>query len=289
MTKDYVEIHLVTSAEAGELVGLLEETACLGASEQEGGLHLYWPKDRWHPEVLGALKGALRQLGDRQAEDTITISELPDQDWNERWAASLEPIRLGARILVRQSWNSAAIPAGGFELVIDPKRAFGTGYHATTQLIAEWLEEVIQGGERLLDVGTGSGILAMVALRLGAGAALGIDNDPEAIECAGEYAAANGFGPELELRVAALEDLHPEQFDLVVANLDRKMLLRYFPMFHTWVRPGGSLLVSGLLSDDHPGIRAALATTGWVERSRRERDEWMALELRKAGRRIEGK
>ena len=154
---------------------------------------------------------------------------------------SLQPIRLGERILVRQSWNSAPVPDGGFELVIDPKRAFGTGYHATTQLIASWLEEMIRGGERVLDVGTGSGILAMAALRLGASSALGIDNDPEAIECAQEYAAVNDFGAELELRVAALEDLGSGQFDLVLANLDRNTLMRYFADFRKHVSAGGRL------------------------------------------------
>ena len=95
----------------------------------------------------------------------------------------------------------------GIELVIDPRRAFGTGYHATTQLVVEWLEAHVRGGGVVLDVGTGSGILAMTAIRLGAASALGVDNDPVAVECAREYAVLNGFGPELELRVASFEDL----------------------------------------------------------------------------------
>lgn len=282
MKNDYVEIHLLTAVDAGDLLGLIDGTGCLGAHEKNEGLCLYWPSELWCPEMLRMLGEALRQLGDQQAVNTMKIVDLPDYDWNERWAASLQPIGLGRRILVRQSWNSGDVPPGGFDLVIDPKRAFGTGYHATTQLIAEWLEELVCGRERLLDVGTGSGILAMVALRLGAGSALGIDNDPEAIECAREYASINGFGPELQLRVAALEDLCPESYDLVLANLDCKTLLRYLVVLRTYLRSTGTLLISGLQQGDYPEIAEALAAAGWQVRGRRERDDWLALALREA-------
>ena len=282
MKNDYVEIHLLTAVDAGELLGLIGETGCLGAHEKNDGLCLYWPSELWRLEMLRMLGEALRQLGDQQALNTVRIVNLPDQDWNERWAASLQPISLGRRILVRQSWNSGDVPPGGFDLVIDPRRAFGTGYHATTQLIAEWLEEMVSGGERLLDVGTGSGILAMVALRLGAGSALGIDNDQEAIECAQEYASINGFGPELQLCVAALEDLCAESYDLILANLDCRTLLRHFTLLRTYLKSAGTLLISGLQQGDYPEIAEALAAAGWQVRGRRERDDWLALALQKA-------
>ncbi len=250
MAKEHIEARVLTAVDAGELVWLLEESGCLGASEQDGTLTLSWARENWGEQTLAALKQALRELGDQQAAETLTTRALPDQDWNARWAASLQPIQLGHRVCVRQSWNSITVPAGGIELVIDPKRAFGTGSHATTQLIAEWLQDHVRGGENVLDVGTGSGILAMAALRLGASRALGIDNDPEAIECAQEYAVVNGFGPELQLQMATLENLRPQAFDWLLANLDRKTLLIYFRTFHDFLKPGGGVLVSGLKSDD---------------------------------------
>jgi ribosomal protein L11 methyltransferase len=280
MAKRYIEVHIRSFVDAGELLGLLDDQACLGALEREDGLCLYWQKEHWHANLLQDLLDALRRLSGSDAVSNPEVIELEDQNWNARWAQSLQPIRLGERILVRQSWNSASVPDGGFALVIDPKRAFGTGYHATTQLMASWLEEKVRGGERVLDVGTGSGILAMAALRLGASYALGIDNDPEAIECALEYAVANDFGTELELRVAAPEDLGPERFDLVLANLDRNTLLRYCAGFRKHVRAGGKLLISGLQSEDFQDISGAAARTGWRIHSRRERAEWIALELR---------
>jgi ribosomal protein L11 methyltransferase len=282
--KEFVEVQLRTEVDAGDLYALLEANGCAGAWETNDGVCcLYWARNSWNPETLRALKTLLQQLGDPTAEKTIHTHDVPDQDWNASWAASLQPIQLGGRVLIRQSWNSAAIPPGGFELVIDPKRAFGTGYHATTQLLAEWLQDLALEGQHVLDLGTGSGILAMIALRLGAGHVLGADIDPEAIECAREYSGVNGFGSELELRVATLDELEGRQFDLLLANLDRMTLPKHFSRFHASLRRGGRLLISGLQQEDYDEISAALAATGWEITGRRNRDEWMALELREAG------
>jgi ribosomal protein L11 methyltransferase len=283
MNPGTMEIRIITSVDAGELLGMLEETACLGAWVREDGFCLYWPVDDWDHTILHILRDALQRLGVVVDARTLTVAELQDQDWNARWAESLQPIRLGRRILIRQSWNAAAIPDGGFELIIDPKRAFGTGYHATTQLIVEWLEDRIRAGMRVLDVGTGSGILSMVALRFGAASALAIDHDPEAIECAREYAAVNGFGAELELRVAELAELDREEFDLVLANLDRNTLVRLFDFFHRFVKSGGCLLISGLQRDDETEISESLEAAGWMVVDKRWRDEWLALEVRLYG------
>lgn len=282
MNPKYMEIRVITSVDAGELLGMLEKTACLGAWTREDGFCLYWPADGWDPRSLHILEDSLRRLGASVEAGTLTVAELQDRDWNARWAESLQPIKLGRRILIRQSWNAAAIPEGGFELIIDPKRAFGTGYHATTQLMAEWLEDKVRAGGRVLDVGTGSGILAMVALRLGATSALAIDQDPEAIECAREYAAVNGFGAALELRVTELAELEREEFDLVLANLDRNTLVRHFDCFHRFVKAGGCLLISGLQRDDETEISGSLEAAGWLVLDRRCRDEWLALALRAA-------
>jgi ribosomal protein L11 methyltransferase len=282
MNPGTMEIRIITSVDAGELLGMLEETTCLGAWAREDGFCLYWPADDWDPTILHILRDALQRLGVVVDARTLTVVELQDQDWNACWAESLQPIRLGRRILIRQTWNAAAIPDGGFELIIDPKRAFGTGYHATTQLMVEWLEEKVRAGARVLDVGTGSGILAMVALRFGAASALAIDHDPEAIECAREYAAVNGFGAELELRVAELAELDPEEFDLVLANLDRNTLVKHFDFLHRFVKSGDCLLISGLQRDDETEISESLQSLGWAVLDRRWRDEWLALELRSA-------
>jgi ribosomal protein L11 methyltransferase len=279
--REYVEVLIQAQMDSDDLMAVLDLEACLGASESDRGIHLYWKKESWNSEAMESVKNALADLG-QPAGIRIEVSDIPDRDWNASWAASLQPILLGSGILIRQSWNAAKVPENGFELIIDPKRAFGTGYHATTQLVVEWLEKRRERGERVLDVGTGSGILAMVALRTGAASALGIDNDPEAIECAREYAAVNGFGAELDLQIKSLEDLEESPFDLVLANLDRKTLTPYFAKFPALIKEGGWLVVSGLLQEDHEEIAEIIKAAGWDIVAKRVREEWMALQLRRA-------
>lgn len=171
---------------------------------------------------------------------------------------------------------------GDVELIIDPKQAFGTGRHTATQLLVEWLEDVIRIDDRVLDVGTGSGILAMVALRLGAAKALGLDTDLVAIECAREYAVVNGFGSELAIRVGTLDDSLDNaatRIDLVLANLDRQTLLELAPALCTYAARGARLLLSGLLADQQAEVATSFAAHDVSVRAVRERDGWVALEL----------
>jgi ribosomal protein L11 methyltransferase len=196
---------------------------------------------------------------------------------NAAWAASLQPIRLGRRIRIRQTWHEPDPDFNGIELIIDPKRAFGTGYHATTQLIIEWLEEYICNGVRVLDVGTGTGILAMAAIRLGAASALGIDNDPVALECAREYAVGNGFGSELELRVASFENLEAGKFDVITANLDGRTMPHFCEYLRALMKDDAIACLSGLQEQDVAEVSAALYRSGLGICERRQRKDWLAL------------
>ncbi len=280
--KSYVEVRIAAPVDCGELLGLLTDSESLGAWEDGGIIHLFWPAERWSESVRSELASALGLLGVPADPAAIQPEYVPDRDWNALWAESVQPIRIGRKILVRQSWNQAQIPQGGIEVIVDPKRAFGSGYHATTQLAAEWLEDRIRGGERMLDVGTGSGILAMAAVRLGASAAFGIDSDPVAIQCALENSALNGFGGELEFSNRALEELSGQRFDCVVANLDRRTLLTLGAKLKPLVADGGKLLITGLQLEDEADIVAAFSLQQGQVAERRAKEEWLALEIRYA-------
>ncbi len=277
--QEWVEVNLDSSVDAGDLLGRLNDPSVAGAWQDKGTARFYWPASQWGPDALERLKQALRQMGEEQAGETIRVTPVPVQDWNKQWAGSVTPIRIGRRLVIRPSWAHVEVAAGDVELILDPKQAFGTGHHATTALLLERLEELIHGGEFVLDVGTGSGILAMAAIRLGAGSALGIDNDPVAIECAREYASVNRFGFELGLRVATLDQIGAVPVDLILANLDRTTLLTSARSFEPFLEQGARLLLSGILPDDKPDIAAAFAGAGGSVAGSWERDGWLALEV----------
>lgn len=282
MPSEWIEVAVTTALDAGELLSRLEDPDVTGAWEQEGAVRLYWPADKWNGDALAHLKAVVTDQA--AVASHVLVQSIPAQDWNAIWAQSVVPIRIGRRIIVRPSWAPAEGTPGNIELILDPKQAFGTGHHATTQLLIEWLEERIRGRERVLDIGTGSGLLAMVALRLGATSAVGIDHDPIAIECARGYADLNGFGSECALYVgdlAFLSDVDLSAIDLIVANLDRRTLLAATGSLAPFLDRGAVLLVSGLLAEDRDEITEAYAAVGAAVRQVRERDGWLAMELLK--------
>jgi len=281
MTSEWIEVQICSALDAGEVLGLLGDPSVPGAWQDGRTIRLYWPSQHWTSDHLKHLRQTLRRLTEQgMAEPDIVVHSLPDQDWNRLWAQSVKPLRVGKRIIVSPSWERTEPIGEQIEIVLDPKQAFGTGHHATTSLLLEWLEEDIRGGESVLDVGTGSGLLARVALRLGASRAVGVDIDPEAIGCAREYAAANGFGPEFALECGTVTAGLTSYYDVVLANLDRRTLLELaLPLTAS---TGMTLLVSGLLVDQRDEIVVAFADFGLYPRRERQREGWLAMEFTRA-------
>jgi ribosomal protein L11 methyltransferase len=279
MPSNYFDLRVRAAFDVEELAGELAGTGLLGASEADGLAHFYWPSESWDPAILDTFRHLLQERGAAVEAADLSLEVVPDQDWNAVWAQSVKPVRVGRRFLIRQSWNPVDAQPGVIELIIDPKRAFGTGFHATTQLLLEWLEGVVRENDLVLDAGTGSGVLAMAAVRLGAASALGIDCDPEAIECALENAAANGFGAELQIRLEGIVGLEATGFDIVVANLDRNTLSRFARELAHAVGRRGKLCVSGIQPQDLADILSAFAEHGGRNSGRWEREDWLALEI----------
>lgn len=278
MAQDWIDVTIHADIDAGELLGALSDPFVQGAWQDGPTMHLYWPSDRWTADHVAALRAVLQQFGGADAE--VLVQSMPDQDWNRQWARSVRPIRIGRRIVIRPSWEQAVLQPQDIEIVLDPKQAFGTGHHATTRMLLEWLEELVHGGESVLDVGAGSGILAMVALRLGAASALEVECDPVAVDCARDYATENGFGNELQLICGTLSDVSGRSSPhLVLANLDRQTLLLLCDELASYATSGARLLLSGILLDQEQEILEAFSKFGALFAQRREQEGWVALEL----------
>lgn len=200
-----------------------------------------------------------------------TVRDVEEQDWVRVTQAQFEPIHIGEHIWVVPSWHDAPEP-DAVVLELDPGLAFGTGSHPTTRLCMEWLEQHVQPGERTLDYGCGSGILAIVAKKLGAGETVGVDIDPNAVEASRYNAERN----HVEATFALPDDAPEGTFDLVVANILSNPLKLMAAMLCARVRPGGRLILSGVLERQAEEVAAAYASaiplTVW-----RARDGWVCL------------
>ncbi len=282
MAHDWVDVCIEAQIDAGELLGVLDDPAVQGAWEDAGLVHLYWPAHLWTGDRLAALNLVLAKLQQGAGpQPPLRVDRVPSQDWNEQWARSVKPLRIG-RLVIRPSWEPVTLAPGELEIVLDPKQAFGTGHHATTRMLLKWLQGEIRGGERVLDVGAGSAILGMAAIRLGARSVIGVECDPVAVACARDYVQDNGLDNRLELLCGTLQDLlRPRRppVDLVLANLDRHTLLELAEELAFYGRAGAKVLLSGILPNQAAEVIEGFSTAGLTCSERREEEGWVALAL----------
>ncbi len=210
---------------------------------------LFAPTD----DLSGRILAACHACGMADLPD-IAIEEIAEQNWVQLTQAQFEPIRINDRLWIVPTWHDAPDPAA-INLILDPGMAFGTGSHPTTRLCLEWLVESIRGGERLLDYGCGSGILAIAAAKLGAGSVLGIDIDDNALTAARDNAEKNQVTLELRHSREALG----ETFNLVVANILTNPLCVLAPLLAARVAAGGRIALSGVLESQTELVLAAYA------------------------------
>ena len=240
------------------------------------------------------LEGSLTELRQRLAEmpalgleveDGLTLRTVQDQDWETAWKQFFKPLRVGRRLVVKPSWEEYAPRPNDLVLELDPGMAFGTGAHPTTQLCLEALEDVVQPGERVLDFGTGSGILAVAAARLGAAEVVGLDIDPVAAAAADLNVTGNGLRDRVRIQGGDLEALPADAtFDGIVANILAGVILDYAEGLAARCRPGGWLVTSGIIDHRADAVAEGLRECGFVDIETRRRGEWVVLLARRGAR-----
>jgi len=254
---------------------LLADLADLGFDafeEQPEALVAYAPAPRWDGLTRDAVAALLRPLG--LNELAITEEIVPDRDWNAEWEAALTPIDVGP-FVVAPTW--ADLPPGqdpSTVLRIDPKMAFGTGYHETTRIVLRLLAEVTPPDARVLDLGTGTGVLAIAAIKLGASSAIGVDVDPWSVTNGAENAALNGVSKRLEVREGSLEVVPEEGFGLVVANIISSILVPMLPMLVAKAAPDAPVVLSGLLTTERDRIVDVMTGLGYALTAEAAENEW---------------
>ena len=227
-----------------------------------------------------ALTAVVSVYGERVHARPIRVS---DENWAARSQADLPAVRVG-RIIVAPPWSTPPNPdPANVVVTIRPALGFGSGHHPTTRLALQGLQQLDLGGRHVLDLGTGSGILAIAAVKLGARRATGVDRDPDALDSAREGVDANGVAAEIELRRRDISDLAPASAPIVLANLTGTALIRLAPIVTALVEPGGSAILSGILAEEETAVAAAYREHGRMAWRERE-DEWVAMTFRVAAR-----
>ena len=216
---------------------------------------------------------------------SMETSALPDTDWAESWKDNYPAVEVGKNFVVLPYWLASSDDSGRLPVVLDPGLTFGTGAHPSTQMVMEFMEETVTPGSVCLDLGSGSGILSIAALRLGAKSAIGVDIDPKAEDIARENAAYNHFGnPEFTALTGnvttdrpLMDRLSKERYDVVLVNIVADVIIGLAPVLPAFLTEDSILICSGILHDRLGDVTAALERAGLTVTATRAKEDWRSI------------
>jgi len=207
---------------------------------------------------------------------SLTLQGVKEEDWAENWKQYYKPFRLGDHMVVKPTWEPWDTQEGDLIIEIDPGMAFGTGTHETTAMCVGLIEKYYRGGT-LLDVGTGSGILAIAAARLGAKGIVAVDIDPDAVRVAKENVEHNGLSSAIDVREGDLLQGLSQRFDFAVANILAPVICMLAAPLKNHLMPGGRFICSGIIAEAEADVNAALLSAGYVIDEIQHKGDWVAF------------
>jgi ribosomal protein L11 methyltransferase len=277
MTHRWAAIEIEVSGDAQEIVGalLMEVAGCQGFMATPVAVTGYLPVDDRLENTLLALRAAIKESPDLRGKRDLTIRFVQEEDWANAWKQYFKPQRIGRRIVIKPTWESFTPEPDDLIVQIDPGMAFGTGLHATTRLCLRALEDTVTVGASVADVGTGSGILAIAAILLGASSVFATDNDPLAVRVARENVAVNAVQDVVTVEESSLPPVGP--CDIVVANILADVIISMATELLSATKSGGTLIVSGIIENKADAVRKVLLATGFTLIETRVDGEWVAV------------
>jgi ribosomal protein L11 methyltransferase len=282
-------LRVTARSPSDELSGLLAEglLACGGTAIEErgGALVTYVPLDEGVAEILARIREELHAvLGVEPAQ--LEGEQVPEQDWLSLWRSGLQPRHVGERIIVSPTWSDVRAGPRDIVIRIDPQMAFGTGEHASTRGVLTLLQQVEASGSHLLDVGSGSAILAIAGVLLGAEHVVAAESDEDAQANAAENVARNGVAGQVTLLCAHVDDAFLAQygggaFHGIVANVLSSVLVPLLPAFHRALATDGWAILSGILNEEADTVRHAAERAGFDAAAEHSEEQWWSVTLRR--------
>jgi ribosomal protein L11 methyltransferase len=289
---NWIELAVETDAEGAEAAAALlnefvsggaviEETITPEAGESLNPARAFIVRAFFSSDAAEALEHArngLWHLAQLRAMSEPQVRELAEEDWTEAWKKHYTILHLGKHIVVKPSWLEYAPAPDDVIVELDPGMAFGTGLHPTTRMCLVFLEDRVTRGSRVLDVGTGSGILSIAAAKLGAGEVLALDLDPVAVDTAGRNVAANHAEYVVRVLRGSLEaDTGRNHFDLICINILAEVISDLALALAAVLRPGGVIIASGILDFKSDDVVEALKASGIVVSEKMQEEDWVAI------------
>ncbi len=275
MIEDYSDIDLKTCY--GDLI----DESILNADKTVASVSIFLPADRPFADDVAFLR---QRLQAEELDAKIDIIGVNEEDWANSWKAYYKPLHIGNRMVIVPAWEDYTPADNEIIVTMDPGMAFGTGTHETTRLVIELLERLVRPGMRVLDVGCGSGILAICAAKLGAAECKAYDIDPVAVRVARENIEASGE-KNVSCDVSDLlrqVDLSGGQYDLICANIVADIIIRMAPDVGAYMKQDAVLLASGIITERAEEVVSALEAAGLAVKERLEDNGWCALVVQKA-------
>ena len=283
--KVWKQITLAAPAHTHDLlVGTLAAIGFNGFLQEEETLAAFIERRRWNRKLAAALQRQIARAREHYPSIGAHVlqKDVQEKNWNAVWERSAGIVEATNRIIIKPSWKKLRKKdRGKIVLRIDPKMSFGTGHHETTRLSLSLLERHLSSGASVLDVGTGTGVLAIAARKLGARRVLALDIDPWAVDNATENIKKNGVASSVSVRRGEFDKLPKRKFDLVLANLDYPTVSRSLGTLTGTIAPRGTIILSGLLTSDLPSLLRLLKNSSVVPVEVIAENEWAALALRK--------
>jgi len=249
-------------------MGIVEEEDYIILYTKEGSLC----NEKWISERLNIL------ISENLLEDFSVKSEmLKNKNWNEEWERNVKIVKISDRLVIKPSFREYEPEKNEHIIIIDPKMSFGTGDHQTTKLASLLLEKNINGGESVLDVGSGTGILSLAAYKFGAERVLGIDNDEWCFLNGKENVALNSAESTVEIKQHEITDIMNEKFDLIIANINKSVLLEIASDIAERLKKSGKVILSGICHKDIKDIKAKYEKEKLILYEKSQEDEWAAL------------